>query len=215
MRALLRFAALISIALFAFAIPGAEAAELSYSCDVRQGFNFEKDSRNLVGYITGFALAGMDLKADLAVTDPENPKGEAIKVFGILSSMFWKGGYADPLQFSCQISAENKKMIATMLHQTMTNTKIELSFTVYDYDPKKKKYYKAFHTDGQRLFCLIQKSGGELNLALDMDQSQMVVSPKNYTLSVGAMPEEQQQTIHIAVSVSDKFAKQFGVTVGR
>lgn len=205
---------LVAICVGLFSITGVSAAELSYSCDVRQGFNFEKDAQDLVGHINYLKIGGKEFKADLAVTDPENAQGDPVKVFGVLSSMFWKGGYSDPLQFSGQISTENKKMLATLLHQTMTNTKVEISFTIYDYDPDEKKYYKAFHSDGQKLQGLIQKSGGELNLALDMDQSQMVVSPKNYTLSAGVMPEDKQQAIQIAVSVSDKFAKQFGVTVG-
>lgn len=189
-------------------------ADLSYSCDVRQGFNFEKDSQNMVGHINSLKIGDTELASDLAVTDPEAVSGDPVKVFGIAQSIFWQGGYSDPVQLTCQISTENKKTLATMVHQTLSNTTVGLSFTVYDYDPDEKKYYKCFHTDGQVLECLVQKSGGELIMSLDMDQAQEVVSPKNYTFQLGAMPEDKEQAIHVAVSVSDKFVKKFGITVG-
>lgn len=187
-------------------------AEISFNASVAQGFNFEKDAQDCVGHINSLKIGDKELKSDLTVTDPEDVS-KTVKAFGILSSIYWKGGYADPVQFSCQISTDNKNIIATLVHKSMSNTEVDLAFTVYDYDPKEKKYYKCFHTNAVKLACLIYKSGGELAMTLDMEQGAEVVSPKNYQFNLGAMPQDKAQEIHLAVSVSDKLVKQFGIAV--
>jgi hypothetical protein len=183
-----------------------------YSCSVRQGFNFEKDAQILVGHIVYLKIGDSELKADLNVTDPEDVS-KTIKVVGVTSSIFWQGGYADPVQFSCQVSTDNKNTMATLQHKSMSNTEVLFKFTTYDYDPKAKKYFKCFHSGDDQLKGLIQKSGGELAMQIDMDQSMEVVSPKNYAFSLGVMPQDSQQAIQLAVSTDAKFAKQWGVSV--
>lgn len=188
-------------------------AEVSYSCDVSQGFNFQKDVQTLVGHINQLTVAEKELAADMAVTDPENVTGDKIKVVGVVSGLYWGGGYADPIQFSCQVSSPNRKTLAVLAHSEMSNTAVDLEFTVYDYDPDEKKYYKAFHCDGAVVKGLVEKSGGELSISIDSDQSMEVVSPKNYTFNLGVMPEDKEQDTHMAISVSDKLVKRWGVTV--
>lgn len=188
-------------------------AESSYSCNVRQGFNFEKDSQELVGFINYLRIGDEDLSSDISVTDPENPSGPQLKVFGVVSSIFWNGGYADPVQFSAQVTTGNKNAIAYLLHQTMSNTGIEYSFTIYDYDPKAKKYYPCFHSNAVILKGLVYKSGGEFSMSVNMEQSMEVVSPKNFTFMLGVMPQDSAQQIHIAFSVADKMTKPWGVAV--
>ena len=188
-------------------------AESSYSCSVVQGFNFEKDGQSLVGFINYVKIEDTTLAADLAVTDPEN-NSNMLKVCGVLSNIYWKGGYADPVQFSAQVSVDNKNKLATLIHKSLSNTLVEFAFTVYDYDPRVKKYYRCFHTNGYLLDGLVYKSGGELAIDVDMDQSNEVVSPKNHTFYLGVMPQDCEMEIHLAVSESDKFVKKFGVQAG-
>ena len=187
-------------------------AESSYSCSVSQGFNFQKDEQILVGHINSLKIGETELKSDLNVTDPEDVN-KTIKVFGVASSIYWNGGYADPVQFACQVSTDNKNLLTTLKHKSMSNTEVELLFTFYDYDPKEKKYFKCFHANDTKLKGLVEKAGGALNLDIDMDQSMEVVSPKNYNFSLGVMPQDQEMAIHLAVSVTDKFAKKWGVEV--
>jgi len=188
-------------------------AELNYSCDVSQGFNFQKDAQTPVGHINKLKVAGKQLAADMAVTNPENVTGDKVKVVGVVSSMFWKGGFADSIQFSCQVSNPNKKTLALLAHQEMANTMVEFVFTIYDYDPDEKKYYKCFHSNDAVLKGLVLKSGGQLSIYIDMDQAAEVVSPKNFTMNLGVMPEDLEQETHMAMSVSDKLVKRWGVTV--
>ncbi len=187
----------------------------SYSCSVRQGFNFEKDAQILVGHINSMKIAGTELKADIQVTDPLSADmAGTVKVFGVVSQIFWEGGYADPIQFSCQVSTENKNTLATIQHSKMSNTEVEFKFTIYDYDPTAKKFFKCFFSDDAGSKGLVEKSGGTLALSIEMDQSMEVVNPKNYTFTLGVMPKEEDQSIHMAVSDSAKFVKHWGVAVG-
>ena len=187
----------------------------SYSCSVRQGFNFEKDAQVLVGHINSLSIAGSALKADISATDPTSANmATTVKVMGIVSQIYWAGGYADPIQFSCQVSTDNKNTLATLQHSSLSNTEIEVKFTIYDYDPSAKKFFKCFFSDDAGSKGLIEKSGGTLALSIDMDQSMEVTNPKNYTFSLGVMPKEVDQSIHMAVSDSAKFVKHWGVAVG-
>ena len=102
-----------------------------------------------------------------------------------------------------------------MTHKSLANTEVLFDFNIYDYDPKEKRYYKCFHTNDTKLKGLVLKSGGELAMSIDMDQSMEVVSPKNFSFSLGVMPQDLDMAIHLAVSVSDKFAKKWGVEVAK
>ena len=133
-------------------------AESSYNCSVSQGFNFEKDAQTLVGHIVACKVGDTQFDADLNVTNPED-NANLVKVFGIVSGIFWNGGYADPVQFTCQVSTNNKNKIATLVHKSMANTEVLFQFNIYDYDPKEKKYYKCFHSNATDLKGLVLKSG--------------------------------------------------------
>lgn len=188
-------------------------AESNHSCDVYQGFNFQKDAQTAVGHINKLKIADKELAEDIAVTDPENVTGDPVKVVGVASGIYWRGGYADAMEFSCQVSNANKTTLTVLSHSELSNTAVEFCYTIYDFDPDEKKYYKCFHTDGAVLLGLVEKSGGELAISIDSDQSTEVMSPKNFTLSLGVMPEDTAQDAHLAMSVSDKLVKKWGVTV--
>jgi len=187
-------------------------AESSFSCSVSQGFNFEKDRQDIVGHINYLKIGDTEIKADLNVTNPEDISS-TVKVVGVASSLYWNGGYADPVQFSCQVGTDNKNLLTTLQHKSLANTEVLLTFTIYEYDPKAKKFFKCFHTGDANLECLIYKSGGNLALQIDADQSMEIVSPKNFLFNLGVMPSDIDMAIQMAVSVSDKFAKKFGVEV--
>lgn len=188
-------------------------AETSFAPNVRQGFNFEKDSQVTVGFINSLKVGDTTLESDFNVTDPENVTA-SIKVFGVLNGIMWQGGYTDGVQLGAQVSNDNKNKLATLLHKTLSNTEVEIEFTVYDYDPKTKKYYQCFHCNGTKLKGLVEKSGGRLNMRIDNEASYEVVSPKNFAFDVSVMPDETEQQIHLAVSTTDKFAKAWGLKVG-
>lgn len=188
-------------------------ASNDYSCDVVQGFNFQKDAQTLVGHINSLTIGEKEMAVDLAVTNPEDLAGDKVKVVGVASALSWEGGYAEPIFFSCQVSNANKKELVILAHSDLSNTSIKFQFTIYDYDPDEKQYYKAFHSNETDMEGLVLKSGGDLSIRIDGDQSMEVVSPKNFTLDLGVMPEDKEQEIHFAVSVSDKLVKRWGVTV--
>jgi hypothetical protein len=189
-------------------------AATSLQASVSQGFNFQKDAQDIIGHINYLKIGDTEMASDLNVTDPESI-ANYVKVFGVASGIHWNGGYAEPVQFSAQVSVDNKNKLATLQHKSMANTEVELRFTFYDWDPKQKKYYKAFHTNAVKVKGLVQKSGGSLMMNIDMTQSSEVVSPKNHAFTLGVVPADVAQQLHLAVSVEGKMVKAWGVTVAK
>jgi hypothetical protein len=189
-------------------------AATSFNCSVGQGFNFEKDSQSVVGHLTSLKIGAKDFAKDIEVQDPTAIKDKTkVKVVGVLSGIFWNGGYADPVSFNCQVSTKNKQDAVVLQHSELSDTAVEYGYVVYEYDPVAKVYYKAFHTETTDLKGLIAKSGGELSFGVEMDESREVVSPKNFGFYLGVMPQELAQVIQYAVSKDGKFTKAWGVTV--
>ncbi|MGI0119067.1 MULTISPECIES: hypothetical protein [Zooshikella] len=191
-------------------------AASSFDCCVSQGFNFQKDSQRLVGHINSLTIGGTKFKADFSVMDPTNisDEGGKVKVVGVVSSIYWNGGFADPVSFCCNLSTTNKQEAAVLQHTKLSNTNVEMAFTIYEYDPNEKVFFKSFHTNDQPVKGLVNKSGGELNVSVDMDESSIVTSPKNFAFYLGVMPKDEEQDIHMAVSNKSKFVKKWGVSVG-
>jgi len=190
------------------------AQELGYQCDVTQGFNFDKTVQSYVGHINSMKIGDTELEADLAVTDPTDLSGDKIKVVGVISDIGWEGGFAQGVMVSAQIGNANQKAVTLLQHADLSNTAVVWVFTIYAYDPDVKKYYKCFHANETELNGLVEKdASGGLGLSIDPDPSTEVISPMNFAFDIGIMPEDTEQEIHVAVSDTDKFVKNWGVTV--
>jgi len=198
------------------------SAELSYTCSVRQGFNFEKDAQDTVGFVTAMTVSGQKLKADITVTDPLKIDSGKISVVGVLSRTTWQGGYADPLALVMQVSAANKDVISSLVHQKLSNTKVNIQFVVYQFDQEAKEaqYFKAFHSNEKDLECLIEKgpassssSSAPLVIAIATDPDGVVQSPRNYGFSLCAVPQDKAQELHFAIGLGKAMVKRFGIEV--
>jgi hypothetical protein len=181
--------------------------------DVYQGFNYKKDKQTPVGFITKLKLGETDLAADLACKDPTNPTSE-IKAVAVLGDVLWETGVTDAVYFTGQVSVDNKQSIAVLVYTSMTNVLAEFQFSVYDYDPKAKKYYLAFHSNSTDMKGILEKRGEELNLNVADDPSTQVQSPINYTFSTGIKPQPSAQDLQVAVGDGKNFAKAWGLTQG-
>ena len=184
----------------------------NYSCDIRQGYNFEKDSQETVGHVNSLSIGGTAFAADTGVTVPTDMS--TAKVVGVISSFSWEGGYADPLYLTFNVSIDNKTTASTLKHTSLSKTDTEISFTIYQYDPKEKVFYKAFHTNDAAIKCLVNKSGGKLDFDISDYNDTTVESPLNYPLPLAVMPQASQQELQMATSNTQKLTKQFGVGVG-
>ena len=188
-------------------------AELIFNCSIDQGFNFHPDAQDYVGHLTTLTIGDKEMAANLKVTDPTASTGDNIPVVGVISDIYWHGGFADGISFSAQVHTNNKKELAILQHSDLSNTQVKFSFNIYAYDQAAKVFYKAFHTNDTDLEGLVEKQGHDLNFNIEMDPSPEVANPLNYTLTLGVMPAEQAMEAHVAVSESDKFVKQWGVAV--
>jgi hypothetical protein len=187
--------------------------QFSRALDVYQGFNFKKDKQNAVGYITKLKVGEHELKADQeSIRDPEQPdKPLKNKVVAVLNHYLWETGTTDAMYLSGQISTANKQMVSGALLGTWSNVEVLFSYTIYEYDPLAKKYYKSNYIDAD-LKGLLEKNGEDLNLSVADDASTEVQSPKNFTLQLGIKPQTLEQTVNLATGAGKQLVKQWGVT---
>jgi len=178
--------------------------------DVYQGFNYKKDKQTAVGFITKIKLGDKELKADLTCKDPTNPTSD-LTVVSVLRDVLWETGVTDAVYFTGQVSVTNKQDIAVLVYTSMTNVLVEFQFSVYDYDPKEKKYYLAFHSNKKDMKGILEKRGDELNLSVADDASAEVQSPINYTFNAGIKPQPEAQDLQVAVGEGKNFAKSWGL----
>jgi len=186
--------------------------QFAKSMDIYQGFNFKKDKQSPVGFITKMTLGDITLEADQqSIKDPEQP-GQNVgdNVVGVLSHYLWETGTTDAMYFSAQISVKNKTALAAKLLTDWTNMEVVFSYTVYEYDPIQKKYFKSNWSDAE-LKGILEKNGDSLNLAVADDPSREVQSPENYTLQVGIKPQTEEQMINMATAVGMNLSKVWGV----
>ncbi|MCP3941528.1 MAG: hypothetical protein GY710_08615 [Desulfobacteraceae bacterium] len=189
-------------------------AESKHNCDVTQGFKLVPDAQVIVGHLTALTIADKKIKADLAVGNPEDIKGDKIKVVGVISKFGWEGGSTDPMDISCRVSVTNKQDIALLTHNELSDTTVTYQFIVYEFDPVKKQYFQCIHCGSTDLNGLVAKSGAKLALQVDTKKSIEVPSPENYALRLRIMPEETSQEVHLAIAVAAKWAKKWGIQVG-
>lgn len=186
-------------------------AEEMHSCNVVQGFNFKRDVQDPLGHIMHLTIGDEEIPANMDVVNPVD--GEIITVVGVLSYLEWGGGDAHPIRFACQVSNTNKVLLTGLIGETLHNTSVLLQFDVYEYDPapEQRTYYKCFHTNDEQVKGLIEKSAGDLNINIANDHSHEVMSPLNFTLDMGVLPEEIDQHLQIAHAVGANKTSRWGV----
>src|SRR6266404_3117831 len=99
-------------------------AEITFpQLDIGQGFNFQKDSQQRIGFIESLKIGqGTGDTATPADMQIEWPDGTGKKrVFAVLNSMSWAGGHGDPIKFNGNVSAKNKAVIELLRHQKLSN----------------------------------------------------------------------------------------------
>jgi hypothetical protein len=185
---------------------------IEYDPDLVQGFNFKRDVQAVLGHVTVLKIgADKNLSADMKVKKPTDMK--EVDVVGVVGKIGWEGGHGDAIELECAVSITNKQTVALLLHQDLNNTNLELCFTLYDYDPKAKKFFETFHCNGTTLKGLIKKDGSNLKLEINAKENTEISSPSNYTMTVHVMPAPLQQDLHYATADQKNVVKKWGISV--
>lgn len=181
-------------------------------CDPYQGYNFKKDRQSTVGFITALKIGGTALAVDQSVKDPTNATAE-LKVVAVLTDILWELGVTDALYFTGQVSVYNRQTLMDLIINSLTNIEVDFKFTIYEYDPVAKVYFKCFHCNDTEMKGLLEKKGEELNLTVADQASSEVQSPENYTFNTGIKPQPTAQSLTIASSSKKNVVKAWGLTV--
>ena len=182
----------------------------SMICDVKQGFNFEKDKQEVVGFITSLKIGDIQLEAKLTVKDPTAPTTD-MAVVSVLSASSWDIGATDALIFNGQVDTKNKQKISLLTIKDLSKIDVLVKFKVYDYDPVAGVYFLCMHSNDVELKGIVEKTDSELYLNISGGPSDAVKSPKNYAFAISISPKAEAQQIHLATSNEDKVAKDWGI----
>lgn len=181
-------------------------------CSVFNAFNFKRDVQERIGHLTTLKIGDTTLTADITLKQPTDEADT--KVVGVISNLSWAGGYAEPIQISFNVSVTNKNAITTLVHNTMKSIVIEWTYNIFEYDKEAKTYYLAFHTNSAAVKGVIQTVGQDRVFYISDIESSEVQKPENYSATIGTVPEDTQQDIHMATSNTQKFVLPWGVTRG-
>lgn len=203
------FLSLVTTALVLLVATKLAAAGFAFECSVFQGFNFQKDRQNNVGFIESLKIDGIELKPDLTVVNPVALEKQ-IKIAAVISDLEWNGESFDPVLINANISTENKNSLVSILKKAQPKPEIEASFSIYSYDPQSKKYFKSFYTDAKKLSCTLLNNSGELALTVENTPSAEIKSPAIHRFSIGFLPQRKNMQIHIAINEQARMVKPFG-----
>lgn len=180
--------------------------------DVYQGYNFKKDKQTPVGFLTKMKIGTTELKADQTCKDPTIATSD-LKVVAVCSDVLWELGVTDALYFTNQVSVYNRQALAALVINELTNIEVTFQFTVYDYDPVAKVYFKTFHSNDTDMKGLLEKKGEDVNLTISDQPSTEVPSPENYTMNIGIKPLPSAQSLTVCASSRTNVVKSWGLTV--
>jgi hypothetical protein len=187
-------------------------AHFTKSLDVKQGFNFDKDKQEKVGFLLSMKVGDNgELTADLQqLTDPANPTEKSVNAVAVLSSFDWNTGATDAIYLTGQVSSGNRQKLSELLLQSRTNIEVTFKYAIYEYDPRSKKFFQSSTTESE-LKGVVEKNGSDLNLDVADDPSSEVQSPQNYSFRAGIKPFPEPQEITLAVGETLKVQKQWGI----
>lgn len=183
-------------------------AEINKVCDIMQAFNFQHDVQSSIGHIKDFQVGGQNLEADLKLFNPINKELESI--VGAVSNVKWQGGKVQPIDIEFQVSSKNKQILSQLIHSELDNIETIFSFSVFDYDFIKKAYYESFYAE-ESLKGIIHKNAESLQIFINDIPDSNVLSPVNYSFSVGISPQPESQIVEISFSQTSKLAKPWGI----
>ncbi|WP_444893555.1 hypothetical protein ACJJIE_03405 [Microbulbifer sp. TRSA001] len=200
------------------------AAEV-HNLSVLQGFNAAKDDQSPYGHMTKMIVGKKTLEQNIEVPDFCGIDGgsdagsveKISKTAGILESVYYSGGYADPIEISFYTSYENRTILDLLRKRDMECTDVDFELFCARYDPVAGKYFKAMHTNANFNKGEIKKvyngSSDTTELAIDVAQesTDIIQTPELFRVCIEISPKPTAQQFHLAVSESAKYVKPWGV----
>jgi hypothetical protein len=196
---------------FGFALAGVlplSAAPVQYDLNVANGFNFQSNNHNLVGFITSLTIGPAALAADFSVT---KPTGQTNQVVAVLQTEDWAGNLTDGIQLNARISTANKQAVNLLLQQGVVGVPVQFSFQIFAYDGNTLTWYQAFYPQANgTLTGFISQSFGTNLLTVAATASTDVTSPVNYDLVILLLPNAAMQELALGVNSGSVIVKSWG-----
>jgi hypothetical protein len=188
----------------ALVAPASAATTFTQSLSVKQALAFQSTNVSAFGMLTSLKVGTLTLSPDLVSTDPTQSPVAPLTAVGILSSDAWSGSTNSPLTLDFQVSAANHQLLAAYLLQPVQNTNVSVSFRSYSFDQPYQRWYQSFDpTNDTILDGLIARSGGQLQIMMDMQPTVLAGLPNTYAVHLQIVPGLQTgETIMESVGVT-------------
>ena len=177
-----------------------------------RAFSFQANSCEPVGFIRTWKFQkGGELKPDLEVWDPENPKAK-IKVVAVLHddtrAAYWEGGPTDQMDYKGLLSYKNAAQLNTIINSTDAGTDQEVSILIINHDDDKDVFYRTLDTEKPLKVVFSPDERCEVK----DKANQEIPEPRNYGFSVSftAKGKAGVQEVNCAKSAGLKVVKEFG-----
>jgi hypothetical protein len=204
------------------------------TCSWRDALVPSPGRRNRVGYLGSFQ--GLDLgeflKPDLSVVSPYsgtpeytgltagNSNPPKVNCVGIIESLAYNGGAADPICITAYVSQENAHTLKARMKGTLKTTKItSLSWWIIDYDEISKRWFEAaFPKHPATVSGQLHAAGGKnvsLQVADDPTRAAPNVDVNFYNVYFEIVPAANSiHALQFATSPDRRVLVNWGLAVG-
>ena len=182
------------------------------TCNAPLIVSYKADVNSPMGHIEKLKIDTKQLAVDIDIEDLTDPGKKKTKAAMVLEFISWDTGKHDPISISGYVSVDNQQAINELVFGAMATVAIEIQFTVWDFDWKTTKYFKAFHSSAKEMKAKISKVSEELKISIaDQPSDGITNAQKVFRLSLEFTPDiTVQQTLELATSTNAKQTKTFG-----
>ncbi len=192
---------------------------INFNMDPEHALHFVRDQHEFVGHLYYFGVGSdVSLTADLKLTKPIG--FTSTNVAGVISSLEWGGSPEAPMTIKALVSMGNRQLVMNVVHQDVSDPSVTFSFSIYDYDNIKSKFYEVLYTEGTKLKGKLETGSQEnrVQVSLSIDPKAAthkktggVLSPMLWEMTATIYPGSQSQTIRLCTGGLQKMVKKWGV----
>jgi hypothetical protein len=196
-------------------------SQINFTMDPEHALHFVRDTHDYVGHLYYFGVGSdVSLSADLKLTNPIGFR--STQVAGVLSSLEWGGSPESFMTIKALVSMANRQLIMNIVHQDVSDPSVMLSFSIYDYDNVKLKFFEALYTEGTKLKGKLETSSKNQNnrvkVSIEIESKAAVhkktggpFSPMLWEMTATIYPGSDSQNIRLCTGGLQKMVKKWGV----
>lgn len=154
-----------------------------------------------IGRLEKLVVNGNEIKADLVVSDPEEPTKQ-MAIAAPIEYISWDSECPhQTIYLTCRISPQFKSSLLEVLCDSKNNPKVEAQWSIYEYDYSKKKYFRSFHTGDKTILLTLPNGINKINISERFERDTMPIS---FRINMLLAPEDKKQQLFFSFQADGK-----------